>query len=303
MDPWVNLAIEEYCFRNLDFDDDYLFLYVNRPSVIIGKHQNAWEEVDLDYIRQFHIPLVRRLSGGGAVYHDLGNINFCHFTKQESGKLLNYATFVEPVLNMLRHLGIPGELKENGIFVGNKKISGNSQHADTKKMFSHGTLLLDCDLGALQGVLNPKPDQYKSQGIKSVQSDVANIADYLSRPAEVVSTMELLQECYSELYGKIEEFDLSDQDWAKINQLSQTKYNSWDWNFGKSPKFVFQQYFDLNYTKITAQLYVEKGIVIDIKVDRGDGSGDGGAGQLNNFIGKRFTPSLLTECFLPREAK
>ncbi|MDA8352956.1 MAG: lipoate--protein ligase, partial [Firmicutes bacterium] len=146
-DPRINLAIEEYALKHLDIDETYLLFYINDPSIIIGRNQNTVEEIQVDYCREHGIHVVRRLSGGGAVYHDRGNLNFSFITKDDGESFLNFRKFTEPVVRALRRLGVEVELTgRNDLQVGEKKISGNAQFTTKGRMFSHGTLMFDVDL-------------------------------------------------------------------------------------------------------------------------------------------------------------
>src|SRR3712207_6001324 len=185
-DARVNLALEEYVFRNKPAAEDCLLFYVNAPAIIIGRNQNTAEEIDADVVAARGIRVVRRVSGGGAVYHDLGNLNFSFMTPDVSGRFSRYDHFTRPVVETLRAVGVPAELGgRNDILAGGRKISGNAQFATPSRMFSHGTLLLDSDLEAVTAARRPKPGKVESKGVKSIRSRVANIAEFLPEPLAV----------------------------------------------------------------------------------------------------------------------
>ncbi|MBT9259920.1 MAG: lipoate--protein ligase, partial [Clostridiales bacterium] len=174
-DPRINLAIEEYILRHLDKEQTYLLFYINDPSIIIGRNQNTLEEIDDAYCREHGIHVVRRLSGGGAVYHDRGNLNFSFITKDDGQSFMNFRKFTEPVVEALRALGVPAELTgRNDIQVGDRKISGNAQFTTGGRMFSHGTLMLSVDLDRVSRALRPKAEKFQSKSTKSVRARVAN---------------------------------------------------------------------------------------------------------------------------------
>ena len=180
-DPRMNLAIEEYILRHLDINQTYLLFYINEPSIIIGKNQNTLEEINTDFVEKNGIHVVRRLSGGGAVYHDLGNLNFSFITKDDGESFHNFKKFTEPVIRALRSMGVPAELSgRNDILVQGRKISGNAQFATKGRMFSHGTLMFDSNIDNVVAALNVKKDKIESKGIKSIRSRVANIAEFLT---------------------------------------------------------------------------------------------------------------------------
>ncbi|WP_040932137.1 lipoate--protein ligase family protein, partial [Paenibacillus larvae] len=156
-DPRINLAIEEYALKYLSTEQTYLLFYINEPSIIIGKNQNTIEEINMDYVKQQELHVVRRLSGGGAVYHDLGNLNFSFITKDDGNSFHNFLKFTEPVIEALRKLGVEAELSgRNDIQVGERKISGNAQFTTRGRMFSHGTLLFHSEMENVVSALKVK---------------------------------------------------------------------------------------------------------------------------------------------------
>src|SRR5690606_24904403 len=181
-DPQINLAIEEYALKNLDINETYLLFYINEPSIIIGKNQNTIEEINTEYVEKNNIKVVRRLSGGGAVYHDLGNLNFSFITKDDGESFHNFRKFTEPVIRALKKLGVNAELSgRNDIVVEGRKISGNAQFATRGRMFSHGTLMLNSEIDNVVSALRVKKEKIESKGIKSIRSRVANISEFLDQ--------------------------------------------------------------------------------------------------------------------------
>jgi len=179
-DARLNLALEEHILRTRVADDDLLLFYVNAPAIIIGRNQNTIEEINSDVVDARGIRVVRRISGGGAVYHDLGNLNFSFMTRDVNARFNRYDLFNKPVVEVLRELGVPAELGgRNDILADGRKISGNAQFATAGRMFSHGTLLLDSNLDDVTAALKPKPGKLESRGVKSIRSRVANISEFL----------------------------------------------------------------------------------------------------------------------------
>ncbi|HXT49345.1 MAG TPA: lipoate--protein ligase, partial [Gemmatimonadaceae bacterium] len=179
-DARLNLALEEHVLRNAMADDDLLLFYVNSPAIIIGRNQNTIEEINSDVVAARGIQVVRRVSGGGAVYHDLGNLNFSFMTRDVHARFNRYDLFNRPVVDVLEELGVPAEIGgRNDILAGGRKISGNAQFATAGRMFSHGTLLLDSNLDDVTAALRPKPGKVESKGVKSIRSRVANISEFL----------------------------------------------------------------------------------------------------------------------------
>ncbi|MFM1655227.1 lipoate--protein ligase [Brevibacillus sp. B_LB10_24] len=265
-DPRINLAIEEYCLKNLPDDEDYLLFYINEPSIIIGKNQNTMEEINIDYVTEHKIHVVRRMSGGGAVYHDLGNLNFSFITKDDGQSFHNFKKFTEPVVQALRQLGVNAELTgRNDIQVGERKISGNAQYSTKGRMFSHGTLLFDSNLETVVQTLKVNPQKIQSKGIKSIRSRVANISEFLNEKLTIEQFRESLLRFIFQ-GEEVVEYRLTEEDWEKIHELSKAKYQNWDWNFGKSPKSNFRQTKRFDIGTVEVQLSIDKGKIQQAKV-------------------------------------
>lgn len=236
-DPAVNLALEEYALKHINTGEDFLLFYINEPSIIIGKNQNTVEEINGAYVKEHGIHVVRRLSGGGAVYHDLGNLNFSFITKDDGQSFHNFRKFTEPVVQALHSLGVDAQLTgRNDIQVGERKISGNAQFVTKGRMFSHGTLMLASEIENVVSALNVNLDKIKSKGVKSIRSRVANISEFLAEP---ISMDEFKRKLLVSIFGGevIPEYQLSEAQWAAVRQLADERYRSWDWNYGKSPAF------------------------------------------------------------------
>ncbi|SHM32355.1 lipoate--protein ligase [Vreelandella subglaciescola] len=263
-DPHVNLAIEEHCIRHLPAGEDYLLFYINAPSIIIGRNQNTLEEIHQAYIDEHGIHVVRRISGGGAVYHDHGNLNFSFLTDFSTDKLNNFKQFATPIIKVLNAMGVAAEMKgRNDIVVGDKKISGNAQFSSTKRMFNHGTLLLDCDLRQVNKALDVKMTKIKSKGHKSARARVANIAEFLDAPLTTEAFKEkILAGIYPE-GAERKTYRLSEKDWQGINTLVDEKYGRWEWNYGRSPAFDIQRTRHFTAGIIDFRLKVEKGGAIE----------------------------------------
>ena len=261
-DPSFNLALEEYCLLNLPIDAHYLLFYVNAPSIIIGKHQNTLEEIDTDFVQQHGIRVVRRISGGGAVYHDLGNLNFSFIRRYEKSQFNNYREFTRPVLAALHHLGVPAELNgRNDIVADGRKVSGNAQAVRRDRMVSHGTLLFRSELDNVVHALKPKPGKMISKGIQSVRSRVVNIGDFL--PASI-SMADFRATLLAHLFpgtASPPQYRLTPEDLEAVDALAQSRYRSWDWNYGESPAFNLQRVQRFAVGEVDARLFVERGHV------------------------------------------
>lgn len=265
LDPHHNLALEEYVLKNLDLHDNCILLWQNEPSVIIGRFQNTIEEINVDYIKKNNIHVVRRITGGGAVYHDLGNLNFTFIEKAESGNI-DFRKFTEPVVKALAALGIKAEhTGRNDITIDGKKFSGNAQYIYKGKVLHHGTILFASRLENVQEALNVKADKIESKGVKSVRSRVTNVSDYLKEKITIQEFREILLNALFE--GKpVQEYKLTENDLANIRELTAEKYLTWEWNFGHSPAFNFKKSGRFACGGIEVNLFVDKGIIQDCKI-------------------------------------
>ncbi|KGR90891.1 lipoate--protein ligase [Ureibacillus massiliensis 4400831 = CIP 108448 = CCUG 49529] len=284
-DPRINLAIEEYLLKHLDVEkDSYLLFYINQPSIIIGRNQNTIEEINTDYVEENDIIVVRRLSGGGAVYHDLGNLNFSFITKDDGESFHNYKKFTQPVVDALAKLGVQAELSgRNDILAEGRKVSGNAQYATKGRMFSHGTLMFDLNLDAVVSALKVKKDKIESKGIKSVRSRVANILPFLK---EKITIEQFRLEILKSIFGgeeKINYYELTEKDWEKIHEISRNRYQTWDWNYGKSPRFNIQKTHRFPSGGIDIRLEVNKGNIEEIKI-YGDFFGVGEVTEIEELL-------------------
>ena len=285
-DPAFNLAAEDYFLHH--FDEQVIFLYVNRPSVVIGKHQNAFKEVNWKYCKAHNIAVHRRLSGGGTVYHAPGNLNFCFITNgQQTDKLIDFRKQLEPVNQFLHSIGVPSEYSgRNDLLLHGLKISGNAEHVYSKKkrVIHHGTLLYNANLEELGHAIRPKPNvTYSGHAVESVRSKVTNVQLHLEQAKPFEPFMTDFQGFLAS-YFNTEDYFLTAQDLEAINSLADTKYSTWDWNWGYSPTFTME--------------YNQNGMELSIKVKKGTIQ----EAELNQFsealVGTQYWPSAL-ESHLP----
>ncbi|WP_333660930.1 lipoate--protein ligase [Chishuiella changwenlii] len=265
-DAYFNIALEEYLLYQYPTEDIFL-LYVNAPSIIVGKFQNTLAEINLDYVKEQHIKVVRRMSGGGAVYHDLGNLNFSFHTLLGKNDFMDFSQFTSPVVKLLNELNVPAKLEgRNDLLIEGKKFSGNAKLAKNGKMIQHGTILFNSDMSVLGDALKINPLKYVDKAIKSNRSRVTNLIDYL--PAEM--TTEDLKSLLIDEIAKSDEqsifYTLTDQDLVGVEELIKTKYQTWDWNFGFSPNYNFKNAKKIPAGFIEVHLDVEKGIIKKAKI-------------------------------------
>ncbi|MDM5336878.1 lipoate--protein ligase [Fictibacillus enclensis] len=288
-DPRVNLAIEEYALKHLDINQTYLLFYINEPSIIIGKNQNTVEEINADYVREHNIHVVRRLSGGGAVYHDTGNLNFSFITKDDGNSFHDFKKFTDPVVKALNKLGVHAELTgRNDIQVDEKKISGNAMFTTKGRMFSHGTLMFDSEIENVVSALNVKMDKIQSKGIKSIRSRVTNIRDHLDQDMTMDEFKQTLLAYLFEKFEEVPRYELTEVDWEKIYKISEQRYDNWDWNYGKSPKSNVELSNRFAGGSVEVKLQIERGIMRECKI-YGDFFGVGDVHDIEErLIDKRY---------------
>ncbi|TQS76639.1 lipoate--protein ligase [Ornithinibacillus gellani] len=268
-DPSINLALEEYVLQNFGEKDTYLLFYINSPSIIIGRNQNTIEEINTEYVDSNGIKVVRRLSGGGAVYHDEGNLNFSFITKDDGDSFHNFAKFTQPVVEALNKLGVPAELVgRNDLLVEGRKISGNAQFSTKGRMFSHGTLMYDSEIEHVVSALNVSKEKIESKGIKSIRSRVANISEFMNEklPMAEFKDMILRYIFNVEDVNDVPRYELTEEDWKNVHEISQKRYQNWDWNYGKSPKFNMKQSHKFPSGLVDVRLDVNRGMIESCKI-------------------------------------
>lgn len=295
-DPMINLAIEEYCLKYLDPEETYLLFYINQPSIIIGKNQNTIEEINTKYVEDNGIKVVRRLSGGGAVYHDKGNLNFSFITKDDGDSFHNFKKFTEPVIKALEKLGVKAELSgRNDIMADGRKISGNAQFATRGRIFSHGTLLFDSEIEHVVSALNVKKEKIESKGIKSIRSRVANISELMDQKMTTEEFRKILLSYIFDTNGDVPQYRLTEKDWEKIHEISRDRYQKWEWNYGSSPKFNLQHSKRFPAGSIDLRLEVKKGMIQDCKIF-GDFFGVGDIADIEKrLIGQQYDRKTISD--------
>ena len=233
--PYYNMAFDEYCLESLPIDEPVFFLWQNKPAVIVGYNQEVNTEVNLDYLKEKGIDLVRRVTGGGAVYHDLENLNYTIVGRSEDLER-DYPEYAALMMKALQALGVPATLSgRNDILVEGKKVSGFAKRVCKNRLMVHGTLMYNVNVDVLTHVLNPSTTKLQSKGIASVRSRVTNLCNYLPELSDIQAFKNRLEEILSNNYSDAE-YKLSETDLAHIQQLTDEKFATWEWNYGRSPK-------------------------------------------------------------------
>ncbi|WEV60608.1 lipoate--protein ligase [Streptococcaceae bacterium ESL0729] len=258
-----NIAMDEWLLTKLKPSEPVFALWQNKNAVIVGKHQNTFEEINAPFIKEHEIEVVRRVTGGGAVYHDLGNLNFTFIIPLDHPDKVDWKKFVEPMLRALNKLGIPAVASgRNDLMVDGKKISGNAQRYANGYLMHHGTLLFNSNVETLVRALNVSDEKFISKAVKSVRSRVGNIHDVVPE----LTFEEFHEAVRYELsdHDKDAEIVLNEDQLAEIKKAAKDKFSSWDWNYGQSPKFNYHAHEKFTGGIIDIKAQVEKGIIQSI---------------------------------------
>jgi lipoate---protein ligase len=263
-DIYFNLALEEHLL--LHEAQDYFVLWQSEPAVVVGKHQNTLAEINFRFVMENGIHVARRLSGGGTVYHDQGNLNFTYITNGEPGKLVDFKRFIEPVIGFLGTLGVEAEQgPKNEILARSRKISGNAEHVYKNRVLHHGTLLFHSNLQLLRDSLRVLPGRYKDKAVQSNRSSVINISECLNNGMEMASfERAFLAFMLTGSGGEL--FELTEQENKAITDLAVSKYRSWDWIYGWSPDYELNSNFQFLEMECQIFLKVHRGILKDCQL-------------------------------------
>ncbi|KKF57856.1 lipoate--protein ligase [Streptococcus uberis] len=265
--PAYNIALEAYAFRELLSEDEIFILWINEPAIIIGKHQNTIQEINKEYIDAHGIHVARRLSGGGAVYHDLNNLNYTIISNKSEEGAFDFKTFSQPVIETLEDLGVKAEFTgRNDLEINGKKFCGNAQAYYKGRMMHHGCLLFDVDMTVLGDALKVSKDKIESKGIKSVRARVTNILDELPEKITVNEFSDKILAKMKETYPDMTEYVLSEDELAKIQKSADEQFGNWDWVYGKAPEYTIERNVRYPAGKINTFANVEKSIIKNIKI-------------------------------------
>ncbi len=268
-DPTFNLALEEYVFEKMSRDQEYFLTWRNDNAIIIGRHQNTAAEINEEFVKEKNIKVVRRLSGGGAVYHDLGNLNFTFIVDAQPGQKVDLRKFCQPIADTLCNLGANAEVDgRNDILIDGKKVSGNAQYIRQGRVMHHGTILFDSDMSVLGQALIPDPAKAQAKGVKSVHSRVTNVRHCLERDMTLEEFRDILSN--SLMSQGFERYELTAEDIALITEIQQSRYAKQDWNYGfcEAGDLVRKKRIE-NCGTVEAHITLKNDLIADI-VFRGD---------------------------------
>ncbi|MCW8485452.1 lipoate--protein ligase [Streptococcus macedonicus] len=265
--PAYNVALEAYAFRELLAEDELFILWINEPTIVIGKHQNTIEEINKTYTDEHGIHVVRRLSGGGAVYHDLNNLNYTIISNKSQEGAFDFKTFSQPVIETLADLGVTATFTgRNDLEIDGKKFCGNAQAYYKGRMMHHGCLLFDVDMTVLGNALQVSKDKIESKGVKSVRARVTNILDELPEKMTVEAFSNQLLNKMKESYPDMTEYVFSDDDLKNIQALADQQFGTWDWTYGEAPEYTIKRSVRYPAGKITTYANVEKSVIKGMKL-------------------------------------
>jgi len=291
-DPAFNLALEEHLFNSLQPDHPgWFLLWRNRPSIIVGRFQNTVEEINQKFVDKYNLDVVRRITGGGAVFHDEGNLNYSFIQNADKSGAIDFKRYLSPIVDALNQLGVDAEFSSrNDITVHGKKISGSAQTRKNRKVLHHGTMLVDLNLDMLEATLAGAPDKYLSKGISSVRSRVTNLKEIWPQGTSAERLVEVFLDLCSSARA-----ELKDQDAEAAGILADQKYRTWEWNFGKSPEYTEKLYNRFPWGAVDVRINVKGGVIQHCHI-----TGDFFAEYdiedvLSSMLGIRHTPEAVFE--------
>ena len=293
-DPAYNLALEETLLTC--GTEEYFVLWRNRPTVVIGRHQDALAEIDLEYLNQENVRLVRRMSGGGAVYHDLGNVNYSYLSSEGIEGFADFSRFCRPVLAALSSLGVQVELSgRNDLTIEGKKISGNAQYRHQNRLLHHGTLLYSTDFSQLSKALKPDPEKLQGKGVQSVRSRVCNISEYMQEKVTVEEFISRLQSYILGYFDNIKLVTVSEQTHRAAEALAERKYRNDAWTLGHNKEYQFKNSARFPWGRVLVSFNVKEGAIEDIKFS-GDFFSGRELSQLESHLcGVLHTPAAVAQ--------
>lgn len=288
-DAHFNMALDEYCLEEYPWGEPVFYLWQNAPSVIIGLNQNAYAEVNIPYLESHGIKLARRVTGGGAVYHDLQNLNYT-IVGRSNDLDRDFPGYMHLMLDALRSLGVDAQMSgRNDILVDGRKVSGYAKRVYKDRLMIHGTLMYDVNIEELTNALAAPGGKLDSAGIASVRSRVANLRDYLPQFDSLAAMKAALQEI---LAAGDTEISLSEEQLNEIQTIADTKFSTWEWNYGRSPSADFCRSRKCSCGTVEVRFCISHGVISSLTF----------GGDFLGFLPSEELASHLTGCIFSREA-
>ena len=292
--PHHNLATEAYLLQHCD--EDVFMLWQNDNSIIIGRHQNTLAEINYEYVQQEHITVARRLTGGGAVFHDLGNLNFSFIQNIEPvSKEIDFLKYLQPIVDALRSLGVPAEFSgRNDLVIDGKKISGNAMMFYENRVLEHGTLLFSSQMADVANALKVDPSKFDDKAVKSVRSRVTNISEHLPEPMTVLQFRDYLMDFIMKQNQMTELQNLTGEEEAMVKELMTKKYQTWEWNYGISPNYSMNKKIRTKGGTVQVIADIQKGVIRDLRFYGDFFSEDDVQNLVNQLIGTSINKEELS---------
>lgn len=293
--PYFNLALEEHLLKNSE--QEFFMLWQNTSSIIVGRNQNTISEINVDYVRDHSIPVVRRLTGGGAVYHDLGNLNYTFIVNDSKSDEFDFKKYAAPIIETLRHLSVNAEFSgRNDLTIDGKKFSGNAQCRYKGRLLHHGTLLFDSSISDISSALKVNTSKFEGKGVKSVESRVTNISAHLGNPIMLHEFKRLIADQIKSSHPEFEFYNLSNHDMTCVENLQREKYMTWEWNYSTSPEYSFTNHRKFAAGGIEIFLNVNGGIISGARL-YGDFFGENDISDIENALaGVKHEENAVRQC-------